>query len=200
MLTFFENLLNQMNTLEFWITFLEAFKDLGPLAPIFLAFIESLIPALPLVAIVTFNITVHGAVLGFLYSWIGSTVGCYLVFCFFRHIVKRYLVSWLKTKKTLKKGLDWVAQADARILFVLAMLPFTPSSFLNMAFGLSDFNQKTFFITLGLAKSLMMAGLAMFGGSLVLSFENPWYLLLAAAVLVILLAASRYTSHKHGLK
>ncbi len=178
---------------------LEAFKDLGPAAPIFLAMLESLIPALPLVAIVTFNITVHGAAAGFLYSWIGSTLGCYLVFCFFRYPVRRFLNPWIKRKPALSSGLKWVAKVNWKILFLLAMLPFTPSSFLNMTFGLSDFNQRTFFVTLFFAKAIMMSGLAFFGSSVALSFENPWYLLPAGAILLLLLLLSRYTSRRHGL-
>jgi len=61
--------LERIMTVEFWVEALSAFKDLGPLAPICLALVESLIPALPLVAIVTINISAHGAILGFLYSW-----------------------------------------------------------------------------------------------------------------------------------
>lgn len=200
MIEFLKWWLRRINSLEFWIAFLEAFKDLGPLAPILLAMIESFIPALPLVAIVTFNITAHGALLGFIYSWIGSTIGCYLVFSFFRLFVKRHLENWIRSKKALCKGLDWVAGADARVLFLLAMLPFTPSAFLNMAFGLSDFDFLTYVITLFFAKLLMMFSLAVFGNSLVLSFDNPWYLIPAAVLLTILILLSRYYSRKHGLK
>ena len=37
--------LERIMTVEFWVEALSAFKDLGPLAPICLAFVESLIPA-----------------------------------------------------------------------------------------------------------------------------------------------------------
>ena len=86
--------LERIMTVEFWVEALSAFKDLGPLAPICLAFVESLIPALPLVAIVTINISAHGAILGFLYSWVGTTLGSLIVFLFFRRIVKRKLMPW----------------------------------------------------------------------------------------------------------
>ena len=38
--------LERIMTVEFWVEALSAFKDLGPLAPICLAFVESLISAL----------------------------------------------------------------------------------------------------------------------------------------------------------
>ena len=38
--------LEKMMTVEFWVQALSAFKDLGPVAPILLALVESLVPAL----------------------------------------------------------------------------------------------------------------------------------------------------------
>ena len=198
-MTWIEKWYNLLTSLDFWIQFLNQFIDLGPLAPILLALIESLIPALPLFAIVTFNITAYGPVLGFLYSWIGSTLGSILVFCFFRYFVKRYLSEWIARKKNLSKALAWVANRNAKTLFLMAMLPFTPSSFLNMAFGLSDFDTYTFIITLSVAKLLMMGGLAFFGNSLLLSLENPGYLILAIIIMLVLYLLSRIIRKHYDL-
>ena len=66
---------HQLGTLEFWQTLLESFGDLGPLAPIFLAMVESFFPPLPLIAIVALNIAAHGGFLGFVYSWLGVAAG-----------------------------------------------------------------------------------------------------------------------------
>ena len=98
--------LERMMTVEFWVEALSAFKDLGPLAPICLALVESLIPALPLVAIVTINISAHGAILGFFYSWIGTTVGSLIVFLFFRRIVKHRLMPWFSRSASIQKALN----------------------------------------------------------------------------------------------
>ena len=62
---------HQLGTLEYWQTLLDRFGDLGPLAPITLAVVESFFPPLPLIAIVALNVGAHGGILGFLYSWIG---------------------------------------------------------------------------------------------------------------------------------
>ena len=43
--------LHQLGTLDFWKTLLDGFGDLGPLAPIALAMVESFFPPLPLIAI-----------------------------------------------------------------------------------------------------------------------------------------------------
>ena len=46
---------HQLGTLEYWQTLLDRFGDLGPLAPITLAVVESFFPPLPLIAIVALN-------------------------------------------------------------------------------------------------------------------------------------------------
>ena len=66
---------HQLGTLEFWETLLAGFEDLGPVAPILLAMVESFFTPLPLIAIVALNVAAHGGILGFLYSRIGVAVG-----------------------------------------------------------------------------------------------------------------------------
>ncbi len=188
-----------LTSVEFWIEILEVFKDFGPVAPILLTCMESLIPALPLVVLVTFNITAHGSVLGFLYSWIGTSVGCMAVFLFFRRIVKVHLQQWMLSKKVFVKALNWVGRMNRKALFVLAMMPFTPSVFVNLAFGLSDYDEVKFLSTLIAAKSVMMLLLLGFGNSVAASFKEPKYLILAGILLIVLWISSKIISKKNGL-
>lgn len=191
--------LELLSSLEFWITLLESYKDLGPLAPVFLAMIESFIPALPLVAIVAFNITAWGTVLGFLYSWLGSIIGCTLVFFFFRLLIKPHIKSWIYSTQVFKKALNWVSSIDGRILFLLIMMPFTPSVFVNMSVGLSDFKEKSFLLIMITAKAFMIGLLSLFGNSVALSLNDPRHLVSALIFLAILYFLSKYYSKKHGL-
>ena len=80
----------QLGTLEFWQSLLESFGNLGPVAPIVLAMVESFFPPLPLVAIVALNVAAHGGLLGFVYSWAGVALGGTVMFLFWRRIVKRF--------------------------------------------------------------------------------------------------------------
>lgn len=188
-----------VTSVEFWIGVLEVFKDFGPAAPILLTCIESLIPALPLVVIVTFNVTAHGAVLGFLYSWIGTSIGCTIVFLFFRRIVKKHLKNWIERKPTFQKALNWVGNISGQALFVIAMMPFTPSVFVNLAFGLSDFDELRFLKILICAKSLMMILLAFFGNSVAQAFDDPKYLIVAGIILFVLWWISKKVRDRNGL-
>ena len=93
--------LHQLGTLDFWKTLLDGFGDLGPLAPIALAMVESFFPPLPLIAIVALNVAAHGGFLGFAYSWIGVLLGGTLMFLFWRRVVKRF---FLESRQPLRKA------------------------------------------------------------------------------------------------
>lgn len=193
-------LIGEWGSFQFWISIFEIFKNLGPLAPILLAMLESFVPALPLVAIVTLNTTAHGVCMGFLYSWLGSTLGCILVFSCIRVLIKPHLATFIDHYPKIQNGLNWVSQIDHKILFYVVVFPFTPSSFLNLIFGLSDYSCLSFYRTMALAKIGVMLELTFFGSSLAAAFHNPRYLILAGLSLGVLVFISSYLSRKHGLK
>ena len=181
----------QLGTLEYWQTLLDRFGDLGPLAPITLAVVESFFPPLPLIAIVALNVGAHGGILGFLYSWIGVALGGTLMFLLWRRIVKRCFWKIAGRWPKLEKAQQWVNHFDTSSLFMLMLLPFTPSSFMHLAFGISDFDEKRYLITMLLGKGVMVAMMAVFGQSLVSSMKNPLYLVLAVGLWVAMYAVSK---------
>ena len=190
---------HQLGTLEFWQTLLDSFGDLGPLAPIFLAMVESFFPPLPLIAIVALNIAAHGGFLGFVYSWLGVAAGGTVVFLFWRRVVKRFFWKLASRSEQLKKAQQWVSHVDTASLFMLAVLPFTPTSFLHLAFGISDFDEKRYLITMLLGKGVMVAMMALFGQSLVSSMKNPVYLVLAVVIWGAMYWGSKRFCKKHDL-
>ena len=161
--------LHQLGTLEFWEALLEGFEGLGPLVPILLAMVESIFPPLPLIAIVALNIAAHGGFLGFVYSWLGVAAGGTVVFLFWRRVVKRFFWKLASRSEQLKKAQQWVSHVDTASLFMLAVLPFTPTSFLHLAFGISDFDEKRYLLTLLAGKSVIVSMMALFGQSLLSS-------------------------------
>ena len=132
---------HQLGTLEFWQTLLDSFGDLGPLAPIFLAMVESFFPPLPLIAIVALNVAAHGGLFGFVYSWVGVMLGGTLMFLFWRRVLKQFFWKFASRSQKLEKAEQWVSRFDVSSLFMLSVLPFTPSSFMHFAFGISDFDE-----------------------------------------------------------
>ena len=191
--------LHQLGTLEFWETLLEGFGDLGPLAPITLAMVESFFPPLPLIAIVALNVAAHGGFLGFAYSWIGVLLGGTLMFLLWRRVVKRFFWKVASRSEKLEKAQRWVSRLDVASLFMLSVLPFTPTSFMHFAFGISDFDEKRYLITMLLGKGVMVAMMALFGQSLVSSLKNPAYLILAVVLWGGMYWASKQFCKKHDI-
>ncbi len=191
--------LHQLGTLEFWETLLDGFGDLGPLAPIALAMVESFFPPLPLIAIVALNVAAHGGFLGFAYSWIGVLLGGTLMFLLWRRVVKRFFWKVASRSEKLEKAQRWVSRLDVASLFMLSVLPFTPTSFMHFAFGISDFDEKRYLITMLLGKGVMVAMMALFGQSLVSSLKNPVYLILAVVLWGGMYWASKQFCKKHDI-
>ena len=192
--------LHQLSTLEFWETLLDSFGDLGPLAPITLAMVESFFPPLPLVAIVALNVAAHGGLFGFLYSWIGVALGGSIMFLLWRRVVKRYFWKIASRSSKLERAQQWVNRFDTSSLFMLTLLPFTPSSFMHLAFGISDFDEKRYLITMLLGKGVMMAMMSIFGQSLVSSMRNPVYLILAVVLWGGMYFVSKKFCKRHNLE
>ncbi len=191
--------LHQLGTLDFWKTLLDGFGDLGPLAPIALAMVESFFPPLPLIAIVVLNVAAHGGFLGFAYSWIGVLLGGTLMFLFWRRVVKRFFWKVASRSEKLEKAQRWVSRLDVASLFMLSVLPFAPSSFMHFAFGISDFDEKRYLITMLLGKGAMVAMMALFGQSIVSSLKNPVYLILAVVLWGGMYWASKQFCKKHDI-
>lgn len=190
---------HQLGTLEFWQTLLDSFGDLGPLAPIFLAMVESFFPPLPLIAIVALNVAAHGGLFGFAYSWVGVMLGGTLMFLFWRRVLKQFFWKFASRSQKLEKAEQWVSRFDVSSLFMLSVLPFTPSSFMHFAFGISDFDEKRYLITMLLGKGVMVAMMALFGQSLVSSMKKPVYLVLAVVIWGAMYWASKRFCKKHDL-
>ena len=191
--------LHQLGTLEFWEALLEGFEGLGPLVPILLAMVESIFPPLPLIAIVALNVAAHGGLFGFVYSWVGVMLGGTLMFLFWRRVLKQFFWKFASRSQKLEKAEQWVSRFDVSSLFMLSVLPFTPSSFMHFAFGISDFDEKRYLITMLLGKGVMVAMMALFGQSLVSAMKNPFYLVLAIAIWAGMYFASKHFCKKHEI-
>ena len=192
--------LRQLGTLGFWKALLDSFGDLGPIAPIVLAMVESFFPPLPLIAIVALNVAAHGGLLGFLYSWAGVALGGCIMFLLWRRVVKRYFWKIASRSSKLERAQQWVNRFDTSSLFMLTLLPLTPSSFMHLAFGISDFDEKRYLITMLLGKGVMMAMMSIFGQSLVSSMRNPVYLILAVVLWGGMYFVSKKFCKRHNLE
>ena len=84
------------------------------------------------------NVAAHGGLFGFVYSWVGVMLGGTLMFLFWRRVLKQFFWKFASRSQKLEKAEQWVSRFDVSSLFMLSVLPFTPSSFMHFAFGISD--------------------------------------------------------------
>ena len=189
--------IEEIVNLSFWISFVERFKDYGPMAPILLALLESIIPALPLLVIISFNVGVYGPYLGFIYSWLGTTFGSILMFYFYRLLIKKHLQGFIEKRQKLVTIQQWITGHRRVTLFILTALPFTPSSVINIGYGLSDFSQRTFISTIFVSKAIMVLSMTFFGHSLVTISEQPWFIVVSVFALFGLYLVSKKYSRKY---
>lgn len=188
--------MNAIFEIETWINLLNQYKDLGIIIPFLLALIESFIPALPLIGIVTINISAHGLFTGFLSSYLGNLIGSFIVFLFFRMIIKPRFLDKFYHGTRLLKMLHWVENQNPFLLFILSCLAFTPSAFINMSFGLSGYKKRQFFISIALGKFIMILSLSLFGHSLVQAQSQPIFILLSLLIIVSISLLSKHINHK----
>ena len=146
------------------------------------------------------NVAAHGGVPGFLYSWLGVALGGSIMFLFWRRLVKCYFWKLASRWPKLEKAQQWVNHFDTSSLFMLTLLPFTPSSFMHLAFGISDFDEKRYLVTMLLGKGMMVAMMALFGQSLVSSMKNPVYLVLAILLWAAMYWVSKRFCKRHNLE
>ncbi len=181
-----------------WISIAKYFYILGPIAPIGLAFIESIIPALPLIVIVTWNVYSFGPILGFLYSWMGSVLGSFVVFSFFRLLSNSFLKNRLNQRKSIIQFEEKVLYQKSYILFFISTLPFTPSFLVNMVYGFSKYSKTSFIIMVAAGKFIMIASLAIFGHLFQAGVtRNPINLFLAIIFYCVLYLISRKVLKKY---
>lgn len=175
-----------------WQSVLETYGNLSPLVPILVVSLESFIPMLPLTAIVAWNVAAYGFYLGAMYSWIGTCIGCTVSFLFWRAVLGRRMERYAKNHEKIMKARRFVKKIKPVTLFLILMMPFTPSSFMNFAFGVSVYSKRRYLLTLYCAKVAMIVLLALIGQSLVLSLDEPLFIITAIAMIAILIYLSKH--------
>lgn len=188
-----------ISSLTFWSQVITRFANLGPIMPVFLAMLESFVPPLPMVGIVALSVAAHGPFFGTLYCWIGTCIGCSLTFLFFRKPFKYLFARYFRNRTWYKKADSWVDGVGVPALFLIIMMPFTPSAFVNFAFGISDFPVRRYLITLYLAKIIMISSLAVLGQSAVDAARDPRLIIIVIVLFVLLYWLSKRVSEKHRL-
>ncbi|WP_027086036.1 TVP38/TMEM64 family protein [Cohnella panacarvi] len=178
-------------TLDDIESLLHRYSELGPLPGILLPLLEAFLPILPLVVFVVANASAYGMWLGFLYSWVGVSLGSLLVFMIARKLSVRYGERIRRRFPKAGKFFDFVERKGFTPIFLLACFPFSPSVIVNIAAGLSKIPLHTFLTAVLLGKAVMIFTLSFLGHDLRAMVDNPWRIVMAVAILLLMWIAGR---------
>ncbi|HET7627779.1 MAG TPA: TVP38/TMEM64 family protein [Bacillales bacterium] len=170
---------------------LQDYKSFGPLLGILLPLLEAFVPILPLMLFVAANAAVYGFLLGSLISWAGTCFGAVLVFFIFRSLARGRLKYWLHRRKKIRRTLRWVEEHGFGPLFLVLCIPFTPSSLVNVAAGLSDISFKSFLMSVLLGKMVLIFMVSSVGYDWMNILDQPFKLSAIAGVVVVLWLAGK---------
>lgn len=165
---------------------LESYSQFGPLLGIVLPLLEAFLPFLPLLVIVAANANIFGLWFGFLFSWIGVSIGAMCVFWISRKLGRNVKASIERRFPRSERFFHWVDQKGFTPLFLLACFPFSPSSIINIVSGISNVPFRTFFIATLLGKAVMILSISLLSFDIGSFREEPWRIFLTIAVIIIM--------------
>ena len=93
--------------IEFINNVKEIYSSLGILAAIGLPYFETLVPIAPLFLMLSFNILSYGLILGFIFTYVGTTGATITIFLFLRYFSSNKKIDPKKNRK-VQKYLVWI--------------------------------------------------------------------------------------------
>ena len=171
---------------EYILELIKSYQAFGPIPGIVLPILEAFLPFLPLVVFVIANTNAFGLWLGFLLTWIGSTVGAILVFLVIRKYGHTRLLSFIKRNKQVEKLTKWLDIHGFGPIFLLLCFPFTPSAVVNIVAGLSSISRSKYIFAVLAGKLVMIFTISYVGHDIVSLFTNPGRTAVIAVIIFVL--------------
>jgi uncharacterized membrane protein YdjX (TVP38/TMEM64 family) len=159
MVEFFRMLLDP----DFYYQIIEVFGPFGFIAGILLTMIEAFFPPLPLAVFVTVNIITFGFLGGYVYSYIGTVIGSYIVFLIFCKFGQRFMNNYIEKHSKAKSMLHWIHNKGVFPIIVLLTFPFTPSVIVSGLAALAKIKHKEYLVALIFGKMFMILSLSFIG-------------------------------------
>jgi uncharacterized membrane protein YdjX (TVP38/TMEM64 family) len=181
-----------INTIKDWFTLenmmdlIQQYRSFGPIPGILLPLLEAFLPFLPLVVFVTANANAFGLWWGFLFSWIGATLGALIVFL----LVKRYgearVFRFLRKSRQVNRLTNWVDKHGFGPLFILLCFPFTPSAVVNVVAGLSSISIAQYMLAVVTGKMVMIFTISFIGYDIISLVKQPIRTVIVVAIIFVL--------------
>ena len=145
---------------------------LGPIIFMLLQILQVVIPIIPGGISSAAGVLIFGPYLGFVYNYVGISIGSVIIFLLGRRYGKPFILSMI-SDKTYDKYIGWLDnQSRFEKLFALAIfLPVAPDDALCLMAGLTNISVKKFTLIILLAKplSIFLYSMALIYGGTVLT-------------------------------
>lgn len=152
---------------------------------LFSTFIESFLPILPLVAIVTVNAAVFGLGMGLVVSWIGSGLGTLALFLIVSKFSDNKFINKYRNEKT-QKIVEKVRSKGFKLLFIAYACPFMPACLVTISSALCKSEFKHFATAMLSGKFIMFVVVSYIGSDIRGFITNPIKIIIFS--LIVLLA------------
>ncbi len=173
-------------TLENIKEIMKEYRDLGPIPGILLPMSEAIFPFLPLVVFVVANAAAFGLWVGFLYSWLGASLGAIIVFLVMRKLGQKPFFEFLSKNNQVQKLMGWIERKGFGPLFLLLCFPFSPSTVINVVAGLSKVSISQFVLAVLTGKMVMILIISFIGYDIQSLLQKPISTALVVVAIFIL--------------
>lgn len=160
---------------------LDKYRSFGLLFAFGLPFIEAFLPFLPFIAFVIVNVNAYGLFGGFLISFLAATLGSFGVFVLARKYGQTRFLRFITNHPAIKRVMEWIERHGFSPIFILLVMPFTPSSAVNVVAGLSKIRVLPFLLALVSGKLIKVFAISYIGFDFVNIIHQP----VKAAILII---------------
>ncbi|MFA6611335.1 MAG: VTT domain-containing protein, partial [Bacilli bacterium] len=137
---------------EYWTELANNNVFLTILIALLLPILEAILPFLPLVFIVNYNIVMFNAVFSFAGNWIlallvsalGAIIGAVLIFFLLKYSLGKWFRKKVEKNEKVVKAMEWINKVNTSYLIIIMSNPYTPTSIFNYAMALSGFATKKY--------------------------------------------------------
>lgn len=150
----------------------------------FASFLESFIPALPLMGIVVANSVMMGWLFGLLASVLGSCIGTYVLFLLSNKFSHIKIFERIENNK-VDRAINWVKHQGFATLFIAYSCPFIPGCVVTISCGISNKSSESFIPPMVSGRILMFLIASYIGNDLVSFINSPIKIIFVLVLTVI---------------
>jgi uncharacterized membrane protein YdjX (TVP38/TMEM64 family) len=145
----------------------------------FVMLLQNTFTIIPLLLVITINVTLFGFLFGFLWSWFTSILAAIVIFFLVRYLFQDFLLS-----KVDEKLVEKVENKGFLFVFEARILPFVPTSLVNILAGVSTITFSNFLLGTLLGNFIYFFILSLIPAGLLSSTVNK-YMLFAISLLIL---------------